>query len=25
VATLNRRDFDNLRPQHRRALTIVPD
>lgn len=25
VATLNRRDFDNLRPRHRPALIIVPD
>lgn len=25
VATLNRRDFDNLRPHHRPALNIVPD
>jgi predicted nucleic acid-binding protein len=24
VATLNRRDFDNLRPRHRPALAIVP-
>jgi predicted nucleic acid-binding protein len=25
VATLNRRDFDNVAPQHRRALTILPE
>lgn len=25
VATLNRRDFDNLRPKHAKALTIVPE
>ena len=25
VATLNRRDFDNLRPKHSKALTIVPE
>lgn len=25
VATLNRRDFDNLRPRHAKALTIVPE
>ena len=25
VATLNRRDFDNVRPRHRPALAIVPD
>lgn len=25
VATLNRRDFDNVRPQHRAALVIVPE
>lgn len=25
VATLNRRDFDNVSPQHRRALSIVPE
>lgn len=25
VATLNRRDFVNLRPQHRPALVIVPE
>jgi predicted nucleic acid-binding protein len=25
VATLNRRDFDNVAPQHRRVLTIVPE
>jgi predicted nucleic acid-binding protein len=24
VATLNRRDFDNVRPRHRRALAVVP-
>lgn len=24
VATINRRDFDNLRPAHRRSLKIVP-
>lgn len=24
VATLNRRDFDNLRPKHAKAFTIVP-
>jgi predicted nucleic acid-binding protein len=24
VATLNRRDFDNLRPKHAAALDIVP-
>jgi len=25
IATMNRRDFDNLRPAHIRAFTIVPD
>ena len=25
VATFNRRDFDNVRPLHCPALTIVPD
>lgn len=25
VATLNRRDFDNVRPAHRQALTVVPE
>lgn len=25
VATLNRRDFDNVRPAHQQALTIVPE
>lgn len=25
VATLNRRDFDNVRPRHRLALDIVPE
>ena len=25
VATLNRRDFDNLRPKHLKALEIVPE
>jgi hypothetical protein len=25
VATLNRRDFDNLRPKHSKALMIVPE
>lgn len=25
VATLNRRDFDNMRPRHRPALSIVPE
>jgi predicted nucleic acid-binding protein len=24
VATINRRDFDNVRPRHRRSLNIVP-
>jgi hypothetical protein len=25
VATLNRRDFDNVRPLHRQALVVAPD
>ena len=25
IATVNRRDFDNVRPQHARAFTIVPE